>query len=131
MSALSKLRQQKEVLERLIQFVLSADLISDLSLSQSEFSTSNVPSTSSYDHDHLVDMTVPFLICPFLKVSFLLQTLPEPRLTTTTTTTLLWAPFFRLYKSEKLVHKTRLSWLVGGLSNRVTPYLASKRLKIF
>ncbi|XP_073234986.1 rho family-interacting cell polarization regulator 2-like isoform X2 [Porites lutea] len=34
MSALSKLRQQKEVLERLIQFVLSADLISDLSLPQ-------------------------------------------------------------------------------------------------
>ena len=127
MSALSKLRQQKEVLERFIQFVLSADLISDLSLSQSEFSTSNVPSTSSYDHDHLVDMTVPFLICPFLKVSFLLQTLPEPRLTTTTcTTTLLWAPFFRPYKSEKLVHKTRLSWLVGGLSNRVNMYLASQ-----
>ena len=129
MSALSKLRQQKEVLERLIQFVLSADLISDLSLSQSEFSTSNVRSTSSYDHDHLVDMTVPFLICPFLKVNFLLQTLPEPRLTTTTTTTtttLLWAPFLRPYKSEKLVHKTRLSWLVGGLSNRVNLYLASQ-----
>lgn len=123
---MSKLRQQKEVLERLIQFVLSADLITDLSLPQSEFSTSNVPSTSPYDHDHLVDMTVRFLIYPFLKVSFLLQTLPEPRLTTTTTMILLWAPFFRPYKSEKLVHKTRLSWLVGGLSDRVNLYSASQ-----
>lgn len=127
MSALSKLRQQKEVLERLIQFVLSADLIRDLSLPQSEFSTSNVPATSPYDHDHLVDTAVPFFFTsPFLKVSFLLQTLPAPRLTTTTITILLWAPFFRPYKSEKLVHKTRLSWLVGGLSNRVNLYLASQ-----
>ena len=64
MSALSKLRQQKEVLERLIQFVLSADLIRDLSLPQSEFSTSNVPATSPYDHDHdhLVDTAVPFFL---------------------------------------------------------------------
>lgn len=122
---MSKLRQQKEVLERLIQFVLSADLISDLSLPQSEFSTSNVPATSPYDHDRLVDSAVPFFTSPFLKVSFLLQILPQPRLMTTTTTILLWAPFFRPSKSEKFVHKTRLSWLVGGLSNRVTLYLAS------
>lgn len=67
-----------------------------------------------------------FFTSPFLKVSFLLQTLPAPRLTTTTITILLWAPFFRPYKSEKLVHKTRLSWLVGGLSNRVNLYLASQ-----
>ena len=68
MSALSKLRQQKEVLERLIQFVLSADLISDLSLPQSEFSTSNVP--SPYVHDHLVDTTVPFLYLSLPKSEF-------------------------------------------------------------
>lgn len=70
MSALSKLRQQKEVLERLIQFVLSADLISDLSLSQSEFSTSNVPTTSTYVYDHLVDTTVPFLYLSLPKSEF-------------------------------------------------------------
>ena len=70
MSALSKLRQQKEVLERLIQFVLSADLISDLSLPQSEFSTSNVPSTSPNVPDHLVDTTVPFLFLSLPKSEF-------------------------------------------------------------
>lgn len=75
MSALSKLRQQKEVLERLIQFVLSADLISDLSLPQSEFSTSNIPATSPYDHDHLVDTTVPFLCLSLSKSEFSTSTL--------------------------------------------------------
>ena len=88
MSALSKLRQQKEVLERLIQFVLSADLISDLSLPQSEFSTSNVPATSPFDHDHIVDTMVPFFYLSLPKSEFSTSTLVQPRLTTTTSTIL-------------------------------------------